>query len=60
MVRETGHSSAQFAGQSVEGERLLRKLHQTIAKITQDFSGRWHFNTCIAAIMELVNAIHGG
>ena len=37
--------------------RLLRKLHQTIAKITQDFSGRWHFNTCIAAVMELVNEI---
>ena len=34
---------------------LLRKLHQTIAKITLDFSGRWHFNTTIAAIMELVN-----
>jgi leucyl-tRNA synthetase len=39
------------------GQALLRKLHQTIAKITQDFSGRWHFNTCIAAIMELVNTI---
>jgi len=36
---------------------MLRKLHQTIAKITLDFSGRWHFNTCIAAIMELVNTI---
>ncbi len=36
---------------------LLRKLHQTIAKITQDFSGRWHFNTCIAAIMELANQV---
>jgi leucyl-tRNA synthetase len=36
---------------------LLRKLHQTIAKITLDFEGRWHFNTCIAAIMELVNEI---
>ena len=34
---------------------LLRTLHQTIAKITEDFSGRWHFNTCIAAIMILVN-----
>jgi leucyl-tRNA synthetase len=38
---------------------LLRKLHQTIAKITQDFAGRWHFNTCIAAIMELVNELAG-
>ena len=37
---------------------LLRKLHQTIGKITQDFSGRWHFNTSIAAIMELVNEIN--
>ena len=36
---------------------LLRKLHQTIAKITLDFSGRWHFNTTIAAIMELVNEL---
>ncbi|MGD0631662.1 MAG: class I tRNA ligase family protein, partial [Terracidiphilus sp.] len=37
--------------------KLLRKLHQTVAKITLDFEGRWHFNTCIAAIMELVNEI---
>jgi leucyl-tRNA synthetase len=37
--------------------KLLRKLHQTTAKITQDFEGRWHFNTCVAAIMELVNDI---
>jgi leucyl-tRNA synthetase len=36
---------------------LLRKLHQTIAKITQDFDGRWHFNTSISAIMILVNEI---
>jgi len=35
--------------------KLLRKLHQTTAKITQDFEGRWHFNTCVAAIMEFVN-----
>ena len=39
------------------GAPLLRKLHQTTAKITQDFEGRWHFNTCVAAIMELVNEI---
>ncbi|HEY6491459.1 MAG: leucine--tRNA ligase [Terracidiphilus sp.] len=37
--------------------KLLRKLHQTTAKITQDFEGRWHFNTCVAAIMELVNEL---
>jgi leucyl-tRNA synthetase len=36
---------------------LLRTLHQTIAKITEDFNGRWHFNTCVSAIMILVNEI---
>jgi len=38
-------------------QALLRKLHQTISRITQDFAGRWHFNTSIAAVMELVNEI---
>ncbi len=38
-------------------QKLLRKLHQTTAKITRDFEGRWHFNTSVAAIMELVNEI---
>ena len=35
--------------------QLMRKLHQTLRRLTQEFDGRWHFNTCIAAIMELVN-----
>jgi leucyl-tRNA synthetase len=41
------------------GAQLRRKLHQTIAKITLDFEGRWHFNTCVAAIMEYVNELQG-
>jgi leucyl-tRNA synthetase len=50
---------AGFSGgeKTANDEFLLRKLHQTIAKITQDFSGRWHFNTSIASIMILVNEI---
>jgi len=43
-------------GSKVE-QQLLRRLHQTIAKMTLDFSGRWHFNTSIAAIMSLINEI---
>src|SRR6201996_9377144 len=43
--------------QTAKGQALLRKLHQTIAKITQDFDGRWHFNTSISSIMILVNEI---
>ena len=37
---------------------IQRKLHQTIKRVTQDFQGRWHFNTSIAALMELVNTIN--
>jgi leucyl-tRNA synthetase len=49
--------SAAPASVSPATQALLRKLHQTIRKITEDFAGRWHFNTCIAAIMELVNSL---
>ena len=37
---------------------LQRKLHQTIQRVSHDFQGRWHFNTCIAAIMGLVNEMY--
>ncbi|MGH9395202.1 MAG: class I tRNA ligase family protein, partial [Terriglobales bacterium] len=36
-------------------QKLLRKVHQTMQRITRDFEGRWHFNTSIAGLMELVN-----
>ena len=34
---------------------LRRKLHDTIAKVTDDIARRYTFNTAIAAIMELTN-----
>ena len=42
---------------SPEARAIQRKLHQTIRRVTHDFQGRWHFNTCIAAIMELLNEV---
>jgi len=39
-------------------KQALRKLHQTIAKITADFDSRWHFNTSIASLMELLNEFY--
>ncbi len=42
-----------------EARALQRKLHQTIKRVSHDFQGRWHFNTCISAIMELVNEVYG-
>jgi leucyl-tRNA synthetase len=37
---------------------LHRKTHQTIKKVTEDVRDRFHFNTAIAALMELVNQIY--
>jgi len=36
---------------------LRRKIHETIVKVTDDVSRRYKFNTAIAAVMELVNAL---
>ncbi len=48
------------AGLALEGEwkNLRRKTHQTIRKVTIDIEDRFHFNTAISAVMELVNAIY--
>ena len=42
-----------------EARAIQRKMHQTIKRVSDDFQGRWHFNTCISAIMELVNVLYG-
>jgi len=53
-LRSAGNYSVQDL--SPEGRKLVRKMHQTIRKISEDFAGRWHFNTSVAALMELSNA----
>ena len=40
-----------------EERALRRKTHQTIGKISDDIGRRHHFNTAIAAAMELLNAL---
>ena len=37
---------------------LHRKTHQTIKKVTNDIEDRFHFNTAISAVMELINEVH--
>jgi leucyl-tRNA synthetase len=58
VTRNTTKDSAGVAGDEGANRRALRKLHQTIRKITEDFNNRWHFNTSIAALMELLNTLH--
>jgi leucyl-tRNA synthetase len=39
------------------GLALARKTHETIVKVTSDIQ-RFHFNTALSALMELVNEIY--
>jgi leucyl-tRNA synthetase len=46
------------AGTEARGDRLFRKTHQTIKKVTEDIERQFQFNTAIAAMMELVNELY--
>ena len=59
VMRNAGAEAAPNAQAGGGADRaVLRKLHRTIAKVTADFESRWHFNTSIAAIMELTNELY--
>jgi leucyl-tRNA synthetase len=53
LQKQTEPSADEF---SSEARALRRKTHQTIARITEDFE-ELHFNTSVAALMELSNAL---
>jgi len=44
-------------GLTPEQKNIRRKLHETIAKVTDDIGRRQTFNTAIAAVMELMNEL---
>jgi leucyl-tRNA synthetase len=48
---------AKVGNPSEKEKILLRKAHQTLRRVTNDFEERWHFNTSVALIMELVNKL---
>jgi leucyl-tRNA synthetase len=56
VVHEVVEAAPSEAEAPPSGE-LERKTHETIAKVTDDIGRRFAFNTAIAAVMELVNAI---
>ncbi len=50
-----------YQGQALKTDLLKdlhRKTHNTIKRVTNDIEDRFHFNTAIAAVMELVNEIY--
>ena len=54
VTRNVGQGLAE---PTASDRKALRKLHQTLKLITDDFEGRWHFNTSIAALMGLMNVL---
>lgn len=45
------------AALSPAGKAIRRQLHETIQKVADDYARRYSFNTAIAAVMELLNAL---
>jgi leucyl-tRNA synthetase len=47
-------------GKELDGDLKLlnKKTHQTIKRVTRDIENRFHFNTAISAVMELVNTLY--
>lgn len=54
VMQDPKESTGESGGET--DRKLLRKIHQTIRKVTHDIDERMHQNTAISAIMELVNA----
>jgi len=48
---------AASAGLDAAGAELRRQAHQTVVRVTDDIARRRVFNTAIAAVMELLNAV---
>jgi leucyl-tRNA synthetase len=57
-LQQPGSNNRDLADYSPSDRDLLRKVHITIQRVTNDIE-RFHFNTGVSAIMELVNAMHG-
>jgi leucyl-tRNA synthetase len=50
-------SSPQPSALSPQQKTLRRQVHETIQKVSDDIGRRYAFNTAIAALMELLNAV---
>ena len=51
-------SNVKPAGPDARGDKLFRKTHLTIKKVTEDIEREFHFNTAISALMEMVNEMY--
>jgi len=50
-------SASSTSSISSTSRSLLRLTHQTLRRVSNDYEIRWHFNSSVALLMELVNAL---
>ena len=55
--REVGFDDPGADGLAPDGKALRALTHETIQRVTRDIGERLHFNTAVAAIMELANGM---
>nr|MBP7652119.1 leucine--tRNA ligase [Candidatus Dependentiae bacterium] len=57
ILKQTKSYSGDGDDLNKDNKRLLCKIHQTIKKAREDIEKSFHFNTSVAAIMELTNEL---
>ena len=55
---DSASASAEIHELSPAARKVQRVAHQTVKHVTEDFAGRWHFNTSISFLMSLVNDLY--
>ncbi|MEJ2098215.1 MAG: class I tRNA ligase family protein, partial [Deltaproteobacteria bacterium] len=58
-IKAVSPYSGSLEGLSESTKVLYQKTHETIKRVSRDIEERFHFNTAISAIMELVNVLQG-
>ncbi len=61
VIQEGGVAASHHSpipGSNPADRELYRLVHRTVKRVTLDIGDRFHFNTAIAAIMELLNGLY--
>ena len=54
-AKSENHYGVELKNRNQKDEEIQKKLHQTVKKVTESIEDDFHFNTAIAAVMELLN-----
>jgi leucyl-tRNA synthetase len=57
-VRTDLNQQADLTNATAKEKTLVRRVHQALKRVTNDFEVRWHFNSSVALLMGLANEIN--